>query len=96
VADPTRRTAAEDLTARGFGTLRARPKPDQQVDASGEWELGSYEVQFTRSLDPSGRDGVALAAGGTVPFAVAVWNGSAGDRDGKKSVTVWQELVLAR
>jgi hypothetical protein len=25
----------------------------------------------------------------------AVWNGSAGDRDGKKSVTIWQELVLA-
>jgi hypothetical protein len=25
----------------------------------------------------------------------AVWDGSAGDRDGKKSVTIWQELVLA-
>jgi hypothetical protein len=24
----------------------------------------------------------------------AVWNGSAGDRDGKKSVTIWQDLVL--
>jgi hypothetical protein len=23
-----------------------------------------------------------------------VWNGSAGDRDGKKSVTIWQDLVL--
>jgi len=25
-----------------------------------------------------------------------VWNGSAGDRDGKKSVTIWQELKIAR
>jgi hypothetical protein len=24
----------------------------------------------------------------------AVWNGSAGDRDGKKSVTIWQDLVI--
>jgi hypothetical protein len=30
-----------------------------------------------------------------VPVAFAVWNGSAGDRDGKKSVTIWQELALA-
>lgn len=96
VADPTRRTAAEDLTARGFGTLRARPLSDQQVEATGEWELGSYEVQFTRDLDPKGRDGVTLAPGRMVPMAVAVWNGSAGDRDGKKSVTIWQELVLER
>jgi hypothetical protein len=27
-------------------------------------------------------------------IAFAVWNGSAGDRDGKKSVTIWQELVI--
>jgi hypothetical protein len=31
-----------------------------------------------------------------VPVAFAVWNGSAGDRDGKKSVTIWQELLLER
>jgi hypothetical protein len=30
-----------------------------------------------------------------VPVAFAVWNGSAGDRDGKKSVSIWQELVIA-
>jgi hypothetical protein len=29
-----------------------------------------------------------------VSVAFAIWNGSAGDRDGKKSVTIWQELVL--
>ena len=30
----------------------------------------------------------------TVPVAFAVWDGSAGDRDGKKSVTIWQDLWL--
>jgi hypothetical protein len=31
-----------------------------------------------------------------VPVAFAVWNGSAGDRDGKKSVTIWQDLNIAK
>ena len=43
---------------------------------------------------PSGADAVALAPGTRTTVAFAVWNGSAGDRDGKKSVTIWQELVL--
>ena len=95
VADPTRRSAAENLTAQGFGTLRARPMTDQTVSANGEYELGSYEVQFTRKLTGDA-GGVTLKPGDRVPIAFAVWNGSAGDRDGKKSVTIWQELVLAK
>jgi hypothetical protein len=37
---------------------------------------------------------VPLRPGAPVEAAFAVWNGSAGDRDGKKSVTLWQELTL--
>jgi hypothetical protein len=93
VADPTRRSAAEDLTAEGFGTLKAHPAPDQAITATGEHTTGSYRVQFTRTLTGPHTD-VQLAAGQRVPIAFAVWNGSAGDRDGKKSVTIWQELLL--
>jgi hypothetical protein len=95
VADPTRRSAAEDLTAQGFGTLKAHPRPDQAVKAIGEHTTGSYRVQFTRVLTGP-RTNVQLALGQRVPVAFAVWNGSAGDRDGKKSVTIWQELLLER
>jgi ethylbenzene dehydrogenase len=94
VADPTRRSAAEDLTAQGFGTLKAHPMADQAVAATGEYGTGSYVVQFTRSLVGKGQTAVTLRPGGRVPVAFAVWNGSAGDRDGKKSVTIWQELLL--
>jgi len=94
VADPTRRSAAEDLTAQGFGTLRAHPMSDQAVAATGEYATGSYVVQFTRSLAGRGNTAVTLSPGARVPVAFAVWNGSAGDRDGKKSVTIWQELLL--
>jgi DMSO reductase family type II enzyme heme b subunit len=51
---------------------------------------------FRRSLAPTGQGAVALQAGATVPVAFAVWNGSAGDRDGKKSVTIWQDLKIAK
>ena len=94
VSDPTRKNAAEELTARGFGTLRARPFPDQTVTAKGGYSTGSYRVVFRRPLESRGKGGVSLRPGETVPAAFAVWDGSAGDRDGKKSVSIWQELVL--
>jgi hypothetical protein len=96
VADPTRASAAEDLRAEGFGTLRARPRPDQAVAAMGVYETGAYQVQFRRALKNGAADGVSLQPGKRTAVSFAVWNGSAGDRDGKKSVTIWQELLIAR
>jgi mono/diheme cytochrome c family protein len=96
VADPTRQSAAEDLTAQGFGTLRARPPIDQAVVARGVYSHDSYRVIFRRPLAGKGSGAVTLAPGTTVPVAFAVWNGAAGDRDGKKSVTIWQQLEIAK
>ena len=96
VSDPQRKGPAEDLTAQGFGTLKARPVVDQKVDAKGVYAAGSYRVMFRRSLQATGKAAVALRPGTTVPVAFAVWNGSAGDRDGKKSVTIWQDLRIAK
>jgi mono/diheme cytochrome c family protein len=94
VADPTRESAVENLSAEGFGTLRARPVIDQQVRAMGSYGFGSYEVVFVREMDGKSKDSSILAPGRTIPVSFAVWDGSAGDRDGKKSVTIWQELYI--
>jgi DMSO reductase family type II enzyme heme b subunit len=56
----------------------------------------SYRVLLRRSLEGKTKGAVRLTPGTTVPVAFAVWNGSAGDRDGKKSVTIWQELHIER
>ncbi|MBI2964461.1 MAG: c-type cytochrome [Deltaproteobacteria bacterium] len=96
VADPTRPSAAEELFAQGFGTLRARPGADQSVAARGVYDHDSYRVIFRRPLAGKGAGAVTLAPGTTVPVAFAVWNGAAGDRDGKKSVTIWQQLEIAK
>jgi mono/diheme cytochrome c family protein len=96
VADPMRASAAEELNAHGFGTLRARPTRDQTVNARGVYGSNSYRVLLRRSLEGKTKGAVRLTPGTTVPVAFAVWNGSAGDRDGKKSVTIWQELHIER
>ncbi|MFO0983338.1 MAG: ethylbenzene dehydrogenase-related protein [Planctomycetota bacterium] len=94
VSDPTRASASEDLAAQGFGTLSARPKIEQRIDARGVYTTGTYRVVFHRSLEARGEHSVALRPGDSTPVSFAVWNGSAGDRDGKKSVTIWQILEL--
>ena len=94
VSDPTRKSPSEDLSAQGFGTLKAHPMPDQNVEAKGVYDVGTYRVVLRRSFNGSGKYSVDLNPGQIVPVAFAVWNGSAGDRDGKKSVTIWQELVI--
>jgi mono/diheme cytochrome c family protein len=94
VSDPSRLSPAEDLVAQGFGTLTARPRSDQSVDARGVYGTGTYRVVFRRDLVGRGERAVTLRPGTTVPVAFAVWNGGAGDRDGKKSVTIWQDLAI--
>ncbi len=94
VADPTRGSAVEDLSAQGFGTLQARPPVDQTVQATGEYQTGSYRVQFNRALNTGSAGAAVLSPGVRTSVSFAVWNGSAGDRDGKKSVTIWQELLI--
>jgi hypothetical protein len=94
VSDPSRLSPAEDLVAQGFGTLRARPRQDRTLEARGVYATGGYRVMFKRDLASREAGAVTLTPGTTVPVGFAVWNGSAGDRDGKKSVTIWQELVL--
>ena len=96
VSDPLRNSAAEDLSAQGIGTLRARPQSDQTVQARGIYAFGSYRVIFRRSFRSSGDAAVWFRPGTTVPVAFAVWNGSTGDRDGKKSVTIWQDLKIEK
>ncbi|HEU4403489.1 MAG TPA: ethylbenzene dehydrogenase-related protein [Candidatus Polarisedimenticolia bacterium] len=95
VSDPTRASSAEDLRAQGFGTLQARPGAGSALSSKGVYAIDSYRVIFRRALGLDDPQAVRLQPGSTVPVAFAVWNGSAGDRDGKKSVTIWQELKLA-
>lgn len=100
VSDPTLGGPAESLAAQGPGTLGARPPSDQTIRAEGAYERGVWYVQMGNALsalewvDGDGAAPRAVRPGDAVPVALAVWDGSAGDRDGRKSFSRWQTLLI--
>jgi len=83
------------LTGGGPGTSTFRPPTSQHVHAVGQWHEGRWTVVMTRPLVlDSPDDGVSLAPRDKASVAFAVWDGAAQDRDGRKLITIWQDLVL--
>jgi complex iron-sulfur molybdoenzyme family reductase subunit gamma len=84
--------AVLDLTAQAFGTLS--PTTSQLVNGNGVWQDGRWYVVFERELSVSAPDEVALKGGGLTDMAVAIWDGSQGDRDGQKAVSQFVKLSI--
>lgn len=102
VANPTLTTPVESLTAHGPGTLAAKPANIQVVAGQAQYERGIWTVQLQRALElPRGHAPAAdggeervFRSGDYLPISLAIWNGSAGDRDGKKNISIWQKMVI--
>jgi mono/diheme cytochrome c family protein len=95
---PSEKTrAASSLETAGPGSATFRPVKSQLVDAHGQWTEGRWTVVMTRALKiDAAADGVSLEPGATASVAFAIWDGGAKDRDGKKLVSIWQDLELER
>jgi mono/diheme cytochrome c family protein len=93
VARP-RTTSVEEATAAGFGTYTAQAPKDQNVVGASSWKDGVWRVAFVRDLKSTSGDEIALIPGGSVSVAFAVWNGSANERNGQKTVSIWNTLKL--
>jgi len=106
VANPKSRTSVESLVAHGPGTLSAMPANIHMVVGKAIYERGVWSVQMQRSLDflndangssvgnQSHGDERRFKPGDYLPVSFAIWNGSTGDRDGKKNISIWQKLVI--
>jgi len=100
VADPELKTPVECLVARGPGTLASKPASVQLVQGSAVYNRGMWSVQMQRSLEPpcqhehGGADERVFRPGDYLPISFAIWDGGIGDRDGKKSISIWQKLVI--
>jgi mono/diheme cytochrome c family protein len=88
------RSPVEDANARGFGTLKSQPLAGQNVKGRGIWRNGFWSVVFIRELKSRDDEDVRFAPGKPVPVAFAVWNGQQRDRDGRKVISNWYQLVL--
>jgi mono/diheme cytochrome c family protein len=64
------------------------------ISAHPVWEDGVWEVVFSRSMQPRVEREAALVPGTRVLTACSIWNGSAGDTRGQKSISIWHELRI--
>jgi DMSO reductase family type II enzyme heme b subunit len=102
VADPKLETPVECLVARGPGTLAGKPANVQFVAGAAAYDRGVWFVQLQRTMalphagghEYGNGDEREFKPGDYLPVSFAVWNGSAGDRDGKKNISIWQKLVI--
>ncbi len=88
-------SGSSNLTVAGPGSVTFRLPTNPQVAAHGEWSNGRWTVVMTRplSLGDAGR-GISLEPGCTASIALAIWDGTQNERDGKKLITIWQDLIL--
>jgi len=96
LSDPNRTSAAEEATAKGLGTLTSRPPAMQRIQANGLWKDGRWHVVLHRPLAPNEEGDLRLTLGQEVRVAFAIWDGHARDRNGQKSVSIWNTLKLER
>ena len=84
---------ADTFEAQGMAHVGDERLP---LDARGTWRDGEWQVTFSRALRAAAPRETDLVIGRLIQFGCAVWNGSAGDQRGQKSITIWHELELAR
>jgi DMSO reductase family type II enzyme heme b subunit len=85
-------TAVNDLVAVRVGTVTY--KPVQMVEGRGFFDDGDWKVVFRRRLEVSDQEVDAGFNPRDRFCAVAVWDGSKGDRGGRKSISDWVELKI--
>lgn len=83
----------QTLISRTFGTLS--PANVQDVIGKGERVGDGWAVVFSRAYGGADFDQADFAAGMTTDMAVAVWNGSEDDRNGRKSVSQFVTLKIS-
>lgn len=88
------KTPIEDANARGFGSFKSQSIQQQNVSGKGVWHDGFWNVIFLRDLKSGDADDVKFTAGKPVPVAFAIWNGEQGDRNGRKMISNWFQLIL--
>ncbi|MBI5949763.1 MAG: hypothetical protein HY875_16630 [Chloroflexi bacterium] len=85
--------AVQNLISRTFGTLS--PAATQQVLGKGVYKDGKWSVVFSRPFAGPDVDQASFSSGTKTDIAFAVWNGSEGDRNGRKSVSAFVTLSIS-
>lgn len=88
------KSPVEDANARGFGSFTSQPLAQQNVQGRGIWHDGFWNVLFIRDLKSKDADDVKFEPGKSTPVAFAIWNGEQHDRNGRKMISNWYQLLF--
>ncbi len=94
VVSQPHKSPVEDANARGFGSFKSQPLDQQNVAGKGVWHDGFWSVVFIRDLKSKDADDVKFVPGKSVPVAFAIWSGEQHDRNGRKMISNWYQLIL--
>lgn len=83
------------MAAAGYGSLTTRPADQMRASGTGVWRDGIYRVVFSAPVTRRAPQFEADFSVARVPFALAIWDGGAGDRNGTKLVSQWMTLVTS-
>lgn len=83
----------QTLISQALGTISKANVQD--VAGNGVHTNGTWAVVFERPFTAADVSQAAFSAGKTTDLAIAVWNGSEGDRNGRKSVSQFVRLSVA-
>jgi len=80
----------------GRGILNVEKLPDgrQAVKARAVYKDGLWKVVFRRAIIPPGGVGPEFETGRYIPIAFNAWDGSNGEKDEKRAVSIWYRLYL--
>jgi hypothetical protein len=93
MVDLNRKSPIEELTAHGFGS--STHVPDSPSRGRGAWKDGKWYVVFDRPIDT--KDPLIARFNSTPDkqlIAFAVWDGTGGNRGGRKQITNWLPMRI--
>lgn len=89
-----KRSPVEDIVAIGISSVTSKPEHLQSLQGRGQWKDGSWHlVIFKPDAGKDDQTSPQFKTGRRLNLAFAVWNGSAQDRNGMKSISNWSTLI---
>ncbi|MDI6763447.1 MAG: ethylbenzene dehydrogenase-related protein [Thermodesulfobacteriota bacterium] len=84
----------QNLQSGGFGTLTEMEQKAQPVSGAGQWASDRWKVVLKRSIQSHEKKEAKFVEGELTPLAVAVWDGSRGERGSRKTISTWHYVAL--
>lgn len=91
-ANHERTSPVEEYTATGFGSLTQHS--EQKAQGNGVYRSRRWQVIISRPMAMGDKTKSEVKAGETRNVAFAVWNGSAGQRGGRKQYAPWAPIEV--